>query len=132
MRLASLGVFALLGLMAAAAIGQQTGPKELLVGTWVMTEKKEAGELKATLVFDKDGNTRATLSVKATGTAGDPVQELTIDARYKWVGEDTIEMTTKPPGAKEEQTEKVRVKVSDKELLLSGKDGKDMKFTRSK
>jgi hypothetical protein len=131
MRLASFGVFALLALVAATATGQQqTGPKDLLIGTWVYSDKKGDNEYKATVVFDKDGNTRATLASKI----GDKETAIDINARYKWVpgSEDTIEMTSRPPGAKEDQTETVKIKVSDKDLSISGKDGKDMKFTRSK
>jgi uncharacterized protein (TIGR03066 family) len=133
MRCLRFGVCAAFLLVVSTALAQpapkdQPSPKDLILGQWAMSEKKDGAEIKAAFTFTKD-KAVATLSFKMGDNKPD---EITIDARYVWVADDTIEMTARPPGAKEDQTEKVKIKVSDKELIMSGKDGKALTFNRPK
>ena len=108
MRFARFGVGAAVLFLVSTALGQQpspTSPRDLIVGEWVMSEKKDDTEIKATFVFTKDHKAMATLSFKM---GKEEEKKVTINATYDWVGmsDDTIEMTTRPPGAKEDADRK--------------------------
>jgi hypothetical protein len=128
MRLKCWGVFALLTMIAATALGQQPPkPADLIIGKWIMSDKSGNTELKATLEFGKD-TVHTMLSLKP-GEKEAPM-ETSFDAKYKWLDGETIEMTARPPMARDDQTEKIKVKVTEKDLVMTGKDGRVLTFSR--
>jgi hypothetical protein len=98
--------------------GCGSSPKDLIIGKWESKEKIGDKEITITMEFTKDKIKTSMGSFSSEGS-------------YKWVDNDNIEVTAKGLDDKE-VTEKTKVKVTDKELELTDKDGKTKKFTKAK
>jgi len=131
-----------LGIVATAAclalvLSGCSGPKDKIIGKWERKDTQEIMgtkiDIKMVLDFQKDGKLKWTASSKA----GEKTEEKSGEGTYKWVDNENIEVTMKDPESGKEKTEKNKVKVTDTELTITGKNeltGKeeDMKFTKVK
>ena len=109
-------------LLLAGVTLAQPKPQEAILGKWQTTEKVGDAEAKILLEFAKEGKLKVSFEINAGGMVTAQSEQGT----YKWAGDDAIEVTTK------EKTTKLKVKVSDKELMINDEKGKEMKFTRVK
>ncbi len=92
-------------------------PEKQLLGKWETT--------------DPDSKQKITLEFADKNVLKIIVGQITLDARYKFVDDENLEMTM--TFGETTQTEKVKIKVDDKELVMTGsKDAKPTKFTRLK
>lgn len=120
MRLTTVSILAALAtLVWSLSSFAQGGPKDLLIGKWVAEEKVGAGLFKTTLEFTKDA-----LKVSING--------FPVDAKYKWVDKDTLEVTITVPDGKDSTQRSKIVSVTKDTLTVKGTDGRDVKFTRVK
>lgn len=116
MRLAMFAV--VVTLITSVTTLAQTDAKELLVGKWEAKEKIGEAELKINLEFTKD-------ALKVS------FDTFKVEGKYKWADKDTLEVTITGMDGKD-MTEKTKVVVTKDTLSLTGKDGKETKFTRAK
>jgi len=133
-------VVAVLVAVCPAAPGladEKQKPKDLIVGKWEHSKSEQKGDTKAefkmTLDFKKDDKVKIAVNFKF----GDKDVKQEMDGTYKWVDDENIEVTAKDPKTKKEDTKKLHVKVTAKELELTDKSEKDkakatIKFTRVK
>jgi uncharacterized protein (TIGR03066 family) len=91
-------------------------PQEAIVGKWEPQDEKAKG--KATIEFIKGGKLKVTRG------------EMVIEGTYKFVSEDTVEVML--TFGTDTKTEKLKVKVGDKEMETTDAGGKTEKFTRLK
>jgi len=101
------GTLAGLVMLLAASPSRAQDPKEKILGRWETKAKVAGQEVNVTLEFARGG--RMTMLVE-----GLPSQ-----AAYRWVDNDHVEITV-DPGTAQAQTQKARVRVTDKELTLTG------------
>jgi uncharacterized protein (TIGR03066 family) len=94
----------------------QPKASEAIVGKWEPQDPNAKG--KATLEFLKDGKMKIAFG------------DIMIDGTYKFVSDDTMEVKMTFGG--ETKTEKIKVKVSDKEMEFTPSNGKTEKFSRLK
>jgi uncharacterized protein (TIGR03066 family) len=96
---------------------------KMIVGTWEMTKVEEGGLPKGTVVeFTKDGK------VKLTVKKDD--KDATLEGTYKVEG-DTFTVTMKM--GEEERMQTITIlKLTDTELHVKNKDGKQSELTRKK
>jgi len=114
-------VFALalcLGGVAAA----QVKPQEAILGKWEMVRKDGEKELKVTLEFLRDGKTTCLIQERQSGKeTGSKTEEGT----YRWLDDETLEVTVNKT-----DSEKAKVKVTDKELTITPTSGQALRFAR--
>jgi uncharacterized protein (TIGR03066 family) len=91
-------------------------PEKQILGKWETTEP--------------DSKQKITLEFADKNVLKIVVGQITVEARYKFVDDENMELTMTFPDST--MTEKVKIKVEEKELVLTGKDGKPTKFTRAK
>jgi hypothetical protein len=93
-------------------------PEKQLLGKWETT--------------DPDNKQKITLDFMDKNILKIGIGAITIEARYKFLDDDNIELTMAFPDMTD--SVKVKIKVDDKELVFSGasKDVKPTKFTRPK
>jgi uncharacterized protein (TIGR03066 family) len=106
-------VLALVGVTFA-----QPKPQELILGKWQATEKQDGKEVKLTLDFAKDGKLSARIEFEGAA--------FNVNGTYKVIDPDNLEVTV------DGNTQKSKMKVSDKELTTTDPQGKSTKFTRVK
>ncbi len=105
--------------LALALVGfacAEAKPQEAIVGKWEPQDPNAKG--KATIEFFKDGKMKAVF--------GDNM----IDGTYKFLADDMLELKLTFMG--ETKTDKVKVKVGEKEMEFTPSNGKTEKFTRLK
>jgi uncharacterized protein (TIGR03066 family) len=112
--------------------------KDLILAKWEMSKSEGKGDLKVdvkvVMEFVKDGKVKASVTVKVGDNAANTVDA---EGKYKWVDDDTLEVTFTDPQSKKEETKKLKAKVSEKELELTDPTEKDKdkataKFTKVK
>jgi uncharacterized protein (TIGR03066 family) len=108
-----------LALTLVGFVSAQGKSKELIVGKWEYTEKKDGKENKITMDFAKDGKLKVAFAI-------DGMQLFNIDGTYAVPDDKTLEVTFMG------KTEKSKIEVSEKELSITGQDGKNFKMTRAK
>jgi hypothetical protein len=116
----SLAAAGLALLLAGVALAQPK-PQEAILGKWESNEKKGDADIKTALEFLRDG--RTTMSLQIT-KGGKEVTKHSEEGTYKWLDDETIEVTVN------KEAEKVKVKVTDKELTITPKKGEALKFAR--
>jgi uncharacterized protein (TIGR03066 family) len=93
-------------------------PEELILGKWTAKEKMGDKEVDIVLEFSKDGVVKATIGPK------------TMEAKYKVIDKDNLELTLERDGKKE--TKKAKFKVTKDKLTISPEGEKEKEFTRVK
>jgi uncharacterized protein (TIGR03066 family) len=108
-----------LALVLVSVTYAQGKTKDLIVGKWEMSEKKDGKELKVTMDFAKDGKVKVGVSI-------DNMAAFNLDGTYEVPDDETVALTFMG------KTDKAKVKINDKEMSITGGDGKTNKLTRVK
>jgi uncharacterized protein (TIGR03066 family) len=101
----------------------------LIIGT-AMAAPPEKELLGKWETKDPDSQQTITLDFADKGTFKVGVGPVMLEGKYKFADDETLEMTMTIMDTM--QTEKVKVKVGNGELVITGKDNKPMKFTKAK
>jgi hypothetical protein len=110
---------ALAALVCCAVVSARSPtPADLLVGRWQASDHLEDRELTLRYEFTRD-------SVRIN------IGGATVSGPYHWVDAQTIEVALRDPDNRV-QTERSTIQVSDTELILTGRDGHPLTFTRVK
>jgi uncharacterized protein (TIGR03066 family) len=107
--------------LALALVGvtyAQPKPQELILGKWRATEKQDGKELKITLEFLKDGKMSAKIEFEGASFG--------VNGTYKVIDAENLEVTV------EGNTQKSKMKLTEKELTTTDPQGKTTKFTKLK
>jgi uncharacterized protein (TIGR03066 family) len=125
--LAVSGVLLCLIALGVEAGGASKDTKSLFVGKWKMQKKDKVKEKEFTTTitaeFTKDG------VMKVAIKAGQPVnKEFSMEGKYKFIDDTTVETTIAAPGQNEPKTEKMTIETLTKTKLVLVGDNQDKRL----